>query len=132
MVLADAAKVLITVNAAPEPSKTYVDAVCVAGLRIDRSPNDWVRIYPIPFRHLDTDSHFRKGQVIDVALVPSTKDPRSESIRPLLPSIRPDGKAHGLAARGAVLEAMVGPTMCDLETGVLSDANSQSLGLVRV
>jgi len=44
------AKVLITVKAYPKPSGKYEELVCTAGLL---NGNDWIRIYPVPFRLLD-------------------------------------------------------------------------------
>jgi hypothetical protein len=129
--VAEQAQVLITVQAAPEPSKTYGDTVCVAGIRIDGDRREWVRIYPVPLRHLDDDNRFKKFQVIDVRLNATAKDPRVESRRPELTSIRTVGDRLSMAGRGPVLEAMVGPTMCDLEQGAAAAPTAQSLGLVR-
>lgn len=46
-------RVLITVKAAPNPSATYGETVCVAGLRLDLDAAGWVRHYPINFREFD-------------------------------------------------------------------------------
>lgn len=129
------ARVLITVKAAPEPSKTYVDTVCVAGVRLnDDDTVDWVRIYPVAFRHLNSEQQFKKFEVIEVELTRSTKDARSESHRPNWDTLQRDGKgkAHPIEARGLILEKLIGPTMCELRTGVEADLNAQSLGLVEV
>lgn len=45
-------KVLITVKAAPNPSSTYGETVCVAGLSMDPDNPGWLRLYPINFRYL--------------------------------------------------------------------------------
>jgi len=129
--IAERAQVLITVQAAPEPSKTYGDTVCVAGIRIDEERREWVRIYPVPLRHLDDDNRFKKFQVIDVRLNRTSKDPRLESRRPELASIRTIGGRLTMEGRGPVLESMVGPTMCQLEAAAQLSATSQSLALVR-
>ena len=55
---------LITVKAAPTPSTTYGETVCVAGLSADPSDPGWVRLYPINFRHLDDTSQFAKYDII--------------------------------------------------------------------
>jgi hypothetical protein len=39
-------EVLITVKAYPNPSAGYAETVCVAGLRIDTDPYEWVRERP--------------------------------------------------------------------------------------
>src|SRR5260221_9453345 len=52
-------RVLITVKAAPNPSATYGETVCVARLRLDLDAAGWVRHYPINFREFDSDGKFR-------------------------------------------------------------------------
>jgi len=132
------ARVLITVKASPEPSKTYGDTVCVAGVRLHEDDRvEWVRIYPVAFRHLQSDQKFSKFEVIEVDLTRSTKDARPESHRPnweTLARVNRNGKYRTLpiAARGPILEKLIGPTMCELRKGVESDLNAQSLGLVEV
>jgi len=132
------ARVLITVKASPEPSKSYGDTVCVAGVRLnDDGSGTWVRIYPVAFRHLDSELKFKKFEVIEVDLTRSPKDARAESYRPnweTLTRKKQNGKfkTYDADARGPILEKLIGPTMCDLRTGVEADLNAQSLGLVEV
>jgi hypothetical protein len=59
-------RILITVKAAPNPSERYGETVCVAGLRLDLGHAGWVRLYPINFRDLESDSKFRKYDVVSV------------------------------------------------------------------
>ena len=72
---------LITVKAAPNPSTTYGETVCVAGLRIDPDDEGWVRLYPISFRDLERDEQFKKYQVVNLRAVPSRQDRRIVSWR---------------------------------------------------
>lgn len=51
---------LIVVKAAPNPSQTYGETVCVAALRIDPHKPGWIRLYPINFRALEDPKAFRK------------------------------------------------------------------------
>lgn len=38
-------RVLVTVKAAPNPSATYGETVCAAGIRLaDTGPKDWIRL----------------------------------------------------------------------------------------
>jgi len=127
---AEKAKVLVAVKASPEPSSTYGDTVCVAGIRLDRSQPEWIRLYPIPYRQLADPNTFRKFVVIDVDINASPRDPRPESRRPVLESIVPQGQPWGNRARGALLEPMV-TTMCHLRAGLDADINGPSLGIVR-
>lgn len=61
----------------PTPSATYGELVCTAGIRL--SDNTWVRIYPYPFRLLNEDQRFKKGNIIQVPLSKARGDPRPES-----------------------------------------------------
>ena len=131
--VADRAQVLITVKAAPEPSKSYIDTVCVAGIRLDGPEPTWIRLYPVPFRHLSGDNKFAKYQVIDVDVNPSkSSDNRLESRRPVWESMKAIGDPVGQNARSAILERMVTKSMCQIESDVTANPKSQSLGLVRV
>lgn len=133
MALMERARVLITVKASPEPSEKYGDTVCVAGVRLDGPVSSWIRLYPIPFRWLATSQQFKKYEVVGVDLLPPSNDGRPESHRVVLESIHREGEPiRDAQARGAILEPLVGPTMCELRAGVVADRNSTSLGLIRV
>ncbi|WP_157157589.1 hypothetical protein [Diaminobutyricimonas sp. LJ205] len=132
--VSERARVLITVKASPEPSKTYGDTVCVAGVKLSGDDQaEWVRIYPVAFRHLQSEQQFNKYEVVDVHLNPSPTDSRKESRRPVWDSLKRDPRGPiPLRARGPILEKLIGLTMCDLRTGVEKDLTAQSLGLVEV
>jgi len=125
-------QVLVTVKAAPEPSNSYIDTVCVAGVRIDEERREWVRLYPVPFRHLSSGQQFRKYDVIEVETIPARNDTRPESRRPIWDSLRVSRNLKQKAARERVLAAMGGPSMCELIAGVRDNRDAQSLGLVHV
>lgn len=57
-------RVLVTVKAYPNLSRKYGETVCVAGIDLDT--NQWIRLYPIPFRDLDSDQKFKKYNIIEV------------------------------------------------------------------
>lgn len=130
--LSERARVLIAVKASPEPSKTYGDTVCVAGVKLTHDGPEWVRIYPVAFRHLQSKQQFNKFEVIEVDLNPSPRDSRKESRRPVWDTLTRDRSALPMKARGPILEKLIGPTMCDLRAGVEADLAAQSLGLVEV
>lgn len=125
-------QVLVTVKAAPEPSTSYGDTVCVAGVRIDCDPYCWVRLYPVPFRYLASDQQFRKYDVVEVDTLPATKDSRKESRRPVWDSLRVVRHLDTKAARERVLGRLGSPSMCALLAGVKRDLDAQSLGLIEV
>jgi len=72
-------KILIIVKAYPNPSKKYGETVCCAG--VDLSNFQLVRLYPIPFRDLDSKSKFKKYNIIEVDCFPPNDDLRPESLR---------------------------------------------------
>lgn len=126
------AEVLITVKASPEPSEAHGDTVCVAGVRLDVYPHKWIRLYPVPFRWLSSDRQFDKFEAISVDLLQPHNDNRAESYRIDGESVeRSNRKVGNGPARGAILEPLIGPSMCDLVDGVHADPTAQSLGLVR-
>ncbi|WP_257028569.1 TetR family transcriptional regulator C-terminal domain-containing protein [Micromonospora purpureochromogenes] len=71
-------QLLITVKAAPNPSEKYGETVCVAGLRTDVLRPTWVRLYPINFRHLDSDEAFKKYDIVSIDAKPARQDQRHE------------------------------------------------------
>lgn len=132
MVLSERARVLITVKASPEPSEKYGDTVCVAGVRLDGTNPTWIRLYPIPFRRMTTGQQFHKYDVIRADLINNPTDKRSESYKVNIDTLEREGEPiKNIRARGAILEPLIGPTMCDLNAGVAADFNATSLALVR-
>jgi hypothetical protein len=74
-------RVLITVKTYPTLSTKYGELVCTAGIR--ESDGAWVRIYPMPFRRMQEEYHYRKYQWVSMQLVKNEKDRRPESYRPI-------------------------------------------------
>lgn len=73
-------RVLITVKTYPTLSKSYIELVCTAGMREDGS---WVRIYPVPFRLLNSGQKFGKWHWVELPLMRRAKDVRPESYSPI-------------------------------------------------
>ncbi|MDN4185456.1 MAG: hypothetical protein QY871_00020 [Dehalococcoides mccartyi] len=71
-------KVLITARTYPVPSKKSIEVSCTAGITDE---GDWVRLFPIPWRFLDSDKRFKKYQYIEAEILKSSSDPRSESYK---------------------------------------------------
>lgn len=118
-------KVLITVKAYPNPSKTLGEAACIAGIS---EAGKWVRLYPIPFRDLEEDQQFKKYQWIEVSYDKQAKDPRPETIRPITESIRilsePLGTEDHWAERKRVVMPLLQPSMCDIQAAQASVGTS--------
>lgn len=124
-------ELLITVKAAPNPSEKYGETVCVAGLRTDLLKPTWVRLYPINFRHLDSNEAFRKYDVISIEARPARQDPRHESWRPIMERIRRIRLLKDWRSRRPLLDPAVEDSMCRLNRGARERADAQSLALVR-
>jgi hypothetical protein len=101
----------MTVKAYPHPSETYREIVCSAG--IDER-GEMIRLYPFPFRFMDSCSQFSKYQWIDVEIEKSTKDPRPESYKAYPDSVRLLDKIEGWKERRELVLARNLRTMCEL------------------
>lgn len=78
--------VVILVKATPHAGKTHGETVCCAG--IDRMGN-WLRLYPVSFRHLDEAQKFGRWDLIEFKWhLPKGDDTRIESRRVEGDSIR--------------------------------------------
>lgn len=124
-------RVLITVKTTPQPSLKYEDTVCVAGIALD--PMRWVRLYPIPFRHLDNEFQFKKYDIISVRVEQSPNDPRFESLKVDASSIRVEkslSSAHGWIERALYVENLPQHSLCEYRRGIVRDPNGPSLGIV--
>ncbi len=71
-------RILVVVKTYPNPSQSYGETVCCAGVDIDT--HQWVRMYPITFRRL-VDKKFAKYQLIECMATTPRGDNRPESLR---------------------------------------------------
>ena len=76
-------RALVLVKALPQPSETYGETVCVAGVTLDRN---WRRLYPVRFRQLDEG--LRRWQWVDYEWRKPRGDRRAESRHVEEPSMR--------------------------------------------
>lgn len=124
-------QVLITVKAAPNPSETYGETVCVAGVRADIANPGWIRLYPINFRDLESEDQFSKYQMITLDAKPARGDQRPESWRPVIPSIVRGETLKAWKPRQTWLDDYVEGSMCKLLDDVRVRPDAKSLALVR-
>lgn len=122
-------RVLVTIKTYPQPSRTYGEIVCTAGVREDGT---FVRLYPIDYRSMPYWQWYKKYQWIEVVVIRHPRDPRPESFRPI-GTIRPCGKPippekGSWTERKRYVLARPVPTMCDLEARSQSEV---SLGIIR-
>ena len=76
---------IILVKAWPQPSQTYGETVCCAGVTPE---GEWRRLFPIRFRHLEGASQFRRWDVVEYRPERPRDDKRPESRRVHEPSLR--------------------------------------------
>jgi hypothetical protein len=71
-------RVFITVRTYPVPATRGIEVSCTAAVTLE---GEWVRLFPVPYRFLDSDKRFTKYQWIDVDIQRATNDARPESHR---------------------------------------------------
>ena len=123
-------RILVTVKAYPNPSKQYVETVCTAGITIDSK--EWIRIYPVPFRDLDSKKKFKKYDIIEANIKKATGDTRPESFKVDADTIRVIGNVgpeNNWVKRNAYLIPLVSSSMCEIEERCKS--NNLSLGMFK-
>jgi len=115
-------KVLITVRTYPTPSRQQIEVSCTAG--IDEN-NNWIRLYPIPYRFLANDKRFSKYQYIEALVQKATSDTRPESYKVNPESIKivspPIPIANQWKARKEIIYPLKVRSLCELQA--LRDAN---------
>ncbi|WP_129590643.1 hypothetical protein [Sanguibacter massiliensis] len=121
--------VMILVKATPQPSKTYGDTVCVAGMALN--PARWVRLYPVPFRYIPAESRFPKYTIVNVKVRSAGSDTRHESLKIDAESIDIGAQAKTKAARAAHLFDLPDLSTCEVVRMVKTDIHSSSLAKVR-
>jgi hypothetical protein len=123
--------VLITVKAAPNPSERYGETVCVAGIRLDLEHSGWVRLYPINFRELESESRFKKYDIVTVEARPSPADSRAESWRPRMDTLTTQGNLGSWKRRRPYIVDHVSDSMCGLLAAVRDNPPARSLAAIR-
>jgi len=108
-------RALIVVRTYPTPAKQGIEVSCTAAVT---DHGEWLRLFPIPYRFLDSDKKFRKYQWIDVQVSKAT-DHRIESYKIENNSIsivtEPLPTDHGWRERWKVVRPLVKPSLCWLQ-----------------
>lgn len=81
-------RVTIVIKALPQPSSTYGETVCCAGVTAD---GEWKRLYPVRFRHLSGESAFKRWDWVSYKYRKPTRDARAESCHVYEETIRREG-----------------------------------------
>jgi hypothetical protein len=123
-------EVIVTVKATPQPSASYGETVCVAGIAMD--PLRLVRLYPVPFRFLTEAQRFPKYSILRVKVRSAGSDARPESLKIDASSVQVVRPLQTWRERAPYAEPLVGGSMCSLASAAGEDPNAPSLGLVTV
>lgn len=125
-------RVLITVKAAPNPSVTYGETVCVAGIQLgDFGPTGWIRLYPINFRHLPSATEqFKKYDIVTVDCQPAG-EARLESWKPNMSTLHVETHLPPWRKRRKLLDPIIDDSMCRIRANAAADPRARSLALVR-
>ena len=109
-------KALIVVRTYPIPAASGVEVSCTAAITDD---NKWLRLYPIPYRFLDTDKRFRKYQWIEFTATKASSDVRPESYHLDINSIQiltdPLPTTNQWQARKQVIYPLRAHSLCHLQ-----------------
>jgi hypothetical protein len=123
-------QILITVKAYPNPSRDLGETVCCAG--IDINNYQLTRLYPIPFRDLESNRQFKKYNIIEVDCFRSD-DKRPESYSIVRSSIRIIdylGPENGTwKKRYDIVSKVPIKSMCQVKKD--SEASDLSLGIIK-
>jgi hypothetical protein len=81
-------RAVVLIKALPQPSKTYGETVCCAGITAD---GQWKRLFPVRFRHLGGAASFSRWDWVRFAFRKPTRDTRAESCHVYEDTIELDG-----------------------------------------
>ena len=123
-------RVLITVKTYPLPSRGYQEIVCTAGVQPDGT---FIRLNPIDYRYRPYWQWYKKYQWVDVEVEKHDKDPRKESFRPKLETLKPYGEPldtkNNWQERKKYVLAKGAHSMEELN--IFQDLDRTSLGITR-
>jgi len=125
-------EILIVAKTYPQPSEKYREVSCTAGITRE---GKWIRLHPVPFRHLESERQFKRWAWIR-ARVKKSEDPRTESHKVDYDSISVLGARVGTrnawAARRRLLQPLQNMSMEELYAlQELHGANVVTMGFVR-
>lgn len=122
-------RVRILVKAYPQPSRTYGETVCVAAITEDGT--EMLRLYPIRFRRLESDTKFDRFDLVEMEVERRKGDSRPESRHVNEESIKVLSKGSELTEESKV--QFWKPFVADSLTQLHADNENskRSLGIVR-
>jgi len=109
-------RALVVVRTYPVPEEDGVESSCTAAITEE---GEWLRLFPIAYRYLPDHQRFQKYQWIEVRVTKKSSDPRPESYRPHVNSIKilgdPIPTNNYWQARKDILFPLRACSLCDLE-----------------
>lgn len=123
-------RVLITVRTYPVPAQKNIEVSCTAGVTGD---GRWIWLFPVPYRFLDYDKMFAKYRWIDVSVTKATQDPRLESYKLNVDTIKVGEElptSNGWRQRKEILRPLIRASMCQIRRE-RDEHKSPTLGLFR-
>lgn len=91
----------------------------------------WIRLYPVNFRELESDRTFRKYDIVTLQVRSAPGDPRAESHRPLIDTIRFERQVKGWDRRRPFIIDHLHESMCELLAAVRDRPPARSLAVIR-
>lgn len=107
-------RILIAVRTYPVPAQKNIEVSCTAGVTQE---GEWIRLFPVPWRHMDFDKRFLKYQWIDVSVIKATGDPRPESYKLNVDTINIVDHLSTVdqwRARKMVVQPLIKKSMCEI------------------
>ena len=107
---------LVTVKAYPAISRTYGEAVCVAGIRTDTPAPNGSGSFPVQYRDMAFDHRFKKYQLISVVAAPHGTDKRPRTLRPDVDTLdfaEVIDTKKGWQRRREIVEPLIIESMCE-------------------
>lgn len=92
------------VKALPQPSKTYGETVCCAGVTVD---GHWKRLFPVRFRHLSGDNSFSRWDWVRFGYREPTRDKRAESCHVYEDSLSVESNPLPISERSRLLSPLI-------------------------
>jgi hypothetical protein len=123
-------RILITVRTYPVPAQKNIEVSCTAGVTSD---GNWIRLFPVPYRFLDYDKRFTKYQWIDVSVTRAGQDPRPESHKINVDTIKTGDQLStddGWRQRKEILRPLMRNSMCQIRRE-RDDKHFPTLGLFK-
>jgi hypothetical protein len=122
-------RVLVAVKTYPTPAGKGAEVSCTAGIT---ESDEWIRLFPIPFRFMEGDQRFSKYQWIEVD-VKRSSDQRKESFEVDIDTLKivsdPISTKDAWKQRKDIILPLEAPSLCHLKRTY--EQTGDTLGLIK-